>query len=993
MCTDNMGKLYRWLMGIFLGLSSMGGATVTFEHLPQIAGSRGGADHFCFGDVDGDDDLDLIAGESGGDRLTWYANEGTGTFGSAQVISLGMAAFSSVDCADLDLDGDPDLVVGNSGRVVWFENLDGRGSFSEERIVVDGVEEVHGVTLVDLENDGMPDLMVATQLGIVWYPSGGGGIFVERRVIGRDELVTDVEIADVDGDKDLDIVTTGSRFALYLNENGFRRSYRRTTIRADYTGDLEVADVDRDGDPDLLVLAEGASSEEWTVFANLDGLGTFDQEGASPFFSGDGIQGVTGREVDGDGHRDLLVTGWSGTAWVGYIPGGGPQEGELVRLHTGLSSLPETFTMADLDGDGDADPVFSLEGQRLGQWLENADGKLTIGNVHDLPVVTRPFDLQMASDVSSADLDGDGDLDLLAAAEGGLSRWYPNLDGRGLFGPPRTIGGRNSTRVLPVDIDGDGDLDVISLSVPDGNLWWHENWSGRGQFRTHNIARNVATSRFVDVGDVNHDGKIDIICRGGDGQLGWYEQSASGAFGEFHVIDQDTTSPIDGVVKDFDGDGFPDMMVCFGSEAPYRIYRSKIGGGGFRSPQRAFTRASNLILADLDDDGDSDMVLARVDHDPARHSISWIEDSRGNGLFRGGGVLAHQTDVRSLEAKDLDLDGDLDLLVAYGDRVGWLEQMAPGEFGPMQPITGTTEDVRMAHAADFDGDGDLDVVSASSGDHQIAWYRAELHRSAKISVSVKEGKGARFDVELDRPVAFDIEIPFEAPGAAAYGLSEGILTIPAQTASTQILIEVDDIDRIPNHHMVVPVRFGDVVTTDGLPFPVSLPEGVMMTIRDNDWIVSQGSLRRWSEQFELTRITALLLDEDGDSLSRLHEYAFNLSPLVKERDPIYDPEAPVPAGGPSGGPRITLAEKEGQRMRIEFVRRRADSNPATHYIPEAASGPEGWEDLTAYQEVTPIDETWEKVVVYDPVSVQDRADRVVRVRVFFQLLAEPDFPE
>ena len=298
-------------------------------------------------------------------------------------------------------------------------------------------------------------------------------------------------------------------------------------------------------------------------------------------------------------------------------------------------------------------------------------------------------DADYATSVYAADLDGDGDADVLSASYGdGEIAWYENFGG-GAFSEPRVISRDDQAgSVRAADLDGDGDHDVLYETGRDGHVVWLENL-GRGQFSTRRVISTGAEfAHTLHSADLDGDGDIDVLS-GSDGKIAWYENS------DTDFIERDV----------------------------------------WRDPQR---RALSVDAADLDGDGDADVLFTlRVirSSPPSIHgdTIAWLENL-GGGRFSDQRIVTSEADgAHSVVAADLDGDGDVDVVSAsimasdalgeYGeDKIAWYENLGNGGFSAQRGISTTADAPLSVHVADLDGDGDGDVLSASADDGKIAWY-------------------------------------------------------------------------------------------------------------------------------------------------------------------------------------------------------------------------------------------------------------------------------
>jgi uncharacterized protein YegL len=359
--------------------------------------------------------------------------------------------------------------------------------FSEQKIISTEASSVQFVYSADLDGDGDQDLLSASQATIAWYENTDGeGTFSAAQIITSSSLlgVDSVSATDLDGDGDLDILSASARntrISWFENTDG-KGTFRRKIITdiAEGVQSVYVADLDGDGDQDVIAASESILGGRIGWYENTDGRGTFSQR--KLFFTKalNFSQLVYAADFDGDGDMDVLTASTtslnqvlsSDIAWFENTDGKGAF-GEQKIITTAVN-FPRAVYTADLDGDGDQDVLSASTSRGSGKiaWYENMDGRGTFGLQKTLTTAA-----DGASSVYATDLDGDGDQDVLSASnEDDKIAWYENTDGKGTFSQQKIIttiadGARS---VYVADLDGDGDQDVLSASELDHKIAWYE---------------------------------------------------------------------------------------------------------------------------------------------------------------------------------------------------------------------------------------------------------------------------------------------------------------------------------------------------------------------------------------------------------------------------------------------------------------------------------------------------------------------------------------
>lgn len=312
------------------------------------------------------------------------------------------------------------------------------------------------------------------------------------------------------------------------------------------------SDIDGDGFSDVLCAISGENKLVW--YKNLDGLGNFGSQNII-ISNLEYPQALFSEDIDGDGDRDVIAVSGpqNEVVWLENLDGLGTFG--PIRIITDQAERAIGLYVADLDNDGDMDVLSASSFDNKIAWYENIDG---LGSFGPQRVLTNGA--LSTRDVYAADLDGDGDMDVIAASTADdRVIWFENLDGLGNFGPVKII--TNSANgviaVRAADIDGDGDNDVIAAIFGDGKISWYENVDGLGNFGAEKVVSNLTpTVRLVQCADIDMDGDLDIVAAiGGTHTIGWFENlDGQGTYSSEQVITENVQGPAWVFVEDLDGD-------------------------------------------------------------------------------------------------------------------------------------------------------------------------------------------------------------------------------------------------------------------------------------------------------------------------------------------------------------------------------------------------------------------------------------------------------
>jgi hypothetical protein len=370
-----------------------------------------------------------------------------------------------------------------------------------------------------------------------WPDPSESPLQFERRGMSMPDMpntpaVSNVRLVDPGNKKKLELLGTDMRQGVVFRGN-FDGAHELSTIASiPHPSHVTVADVDKDGTPDLLVADLGTfypEDHDKGAVIWLRGIG----QGKFSAFWLDGwprVADVEAADFGGNGWNDLLVAafGWRKTGRISIMENrtANPRQPSftehVIDSRTGaIHAIP-----VDLNHDGKMDFV-----ALLAQEHETVVAYINLGNYkfEQKVIYQAPHPNWGSTGIQLVDLDGDGDLDVLMTHgdtfDDGIVKPYHGiqwLENTGTYPfVEHTLASMAGVhRAQAIDLDGDGDLDIVACALlASGSdvdektlpaLVWLEQ-TKKGVFVKHTIEMGVPRHATLDLGDVNQDGRPDIV--------------------------------------------------------------------------------------------------------------------------------------------------------------------------------------------------------------------------------------------------------------------------------------------------------------------------------------------------------------------------------------------------------------------------------------------------------------------------------------------------
>ena len=520
-----------------------------------------------------------------------------------------------VTVADMNLDGRPDVLLAHSEKpgypVSWYAApVDPKKDPWTEH-VIGWMDKCHNLKVADFDLDGDPDVMAGTLPNYPHEAPHHFGIYVNRynAIHWQWQELTEsgnysAQAGDIDNDGDMDIVGLRNHdrppIELWMN------------LSADQTPDREKSDTVTG--PETNLPDDILSLDKWT-YIQVDNMRTR----FAGRTSGDGYWfGLAMGDLTGNGDMDIAAGKWI------YKNPGEQMDSKWERHELGDNL--DALLILNVDDDEKRDLIAAKCNRQY--WIEvmGVDrDQFMIHQIGSLPVCNHGTSTQ---GYNQAQIIPGGRQEILLNAEGVYCLIIPDDPVAGEW-PSMTLleSGSNGEWLSAGDIDGDGDQDVcLFLQNPKdedrdiNRVTWLENpGSVKEQWIPHIIGLTNHHGDKVVPADVNGDGRLDLVVTeerwpGLDPDAGMYwfeapENPVHWNWSRHHIVTQYSMNNLD--VADLDQDGDPDIVTCEhkGPAEQLQVWENDGHGNFFlHIIDKGKESHAGARLADLDRDGDMDIV-------------------------------------------------------------------------------------------------------------------------------------------------------------------------------------------------------------------------------------------------------------------------------------------------------------------------------------------------------------------------------------------------
>ncbi len=662
---------------------------------------------------------------------------------------------------DIDGDGDLDVVMSDiqHNKIVWLENPGNTSEDWIEHTVTSSyyVTNSYGLDLGDIDGDGDLDIACSSYTrGYVMYirNNNGGSSWSMYRFKTGFRYAGTVKLADMDQDGDLDVVCaawytyyhTSDEFLYWFeapsNPNttswsGHKISNSPYYYMYTYFG-MDVGDINGDDYPDVI-----ASTYPRYSYYGYNQLAYYkNPKSTSGSWSKTVIDSSAQRifcveiaDMDNDNDNDVIAASYDGNRIKYYNQtSSGWSENNIKTL-----SNARYVQVIDFNDDGYNDTVYAGGSGIYDFGVLEQNGKTsswTSTTITDQVIVPQAF--------SAFDMDGDDDHDFMLAGASSsqlVQIITKDVSEKEFENTWIYEGGIKDIRDMDyMDMDGDGDLDMVFISYETGYVGWWENdgspLDGAGPLHQLGVLGNGIKLMLADV---DGDEDKDIVAINSGGTAKWFENDNDPfSLWDNYQISSSIPTPKGFYAGDFTGDGKADMAVSSDrgySNGYVRVYKcpsnpKQSSSWSYNQISGGVSYMSSIWADDIDLDGDLDVVVCYGAYGSGNALYYRNPLNQGGDPMAGqwaakniGGGMYYPEDIKTIDIND---DGYPDVVVTgryYYSKVRWFENPGTGGSWKGRVIYGSAYNWYL-EVGDIGNDGYADIVfnrGSSSYPTAIIW--------------------------------------------------------------------------------------------------------------------------------------------------------------------------------------------------------------------------------------------------------------------------------
>jgi hypothetical protein len=558
-------------------------------------------------DFNGDGKIDLATLSTNDSAVTIMLGNGDGSFAVQALIPV--SGPTSLTGADVNGDGKIDLIMcnpySNNGTITVLLNK-GDGTFKQ--VQSQGISYAASLATGDFNGDGKLDVLLQVPYGLYLLLGNGDGSFQNPVTVTNAPSVypATLLVGDFNHDKKVDIAMDGIWVMLGKGDGTFQDPIQSPAS----VTPMAIVDINGDGESDIAAIrSEGAVA---LLLGNGNGTFMNVRTVALASTSYYPALGLAAADFNGDGKMDLAATESNypnGQVSVELGKGNGTFGQPIVSALTTTATNPTVALAADFNGDGKADLVV-VDDNGAGFQVLLGLGNGTFGTPIDTPLTYSIFS------IATGDFNKDGKADLAVTVgnsnSASLNIYLGNGDGTFRLGQQYIV--YPNSEITVADVDGDGNTDLVVAATNFGSPYNLLIFLGNGDgtFKSPLLAPADYYLSQPAVADFNRDGKVDIVV-GTQNGLAFLAGNGDGTFRQQVYSNPGIQFVGPMVVSDFSGFGRLDVVT----RGNYNFYGNAImrgHGDGTFGPPAEYDSTSNgqntgMVGADFNSDGVGDLAI------------------------------------------------------------------------------------------------------------------------------------------------------------------------------------------------------------------------------------------------------------------------------------------------------------------------------------------------------------------------------------------------